>query len=307
MKLTLPSTLDRPRIAFFGIDCHLTHCVLKSLLEGGVDIAGMVLPGLPGIDRAVPVYSPKTTIPLMNSSAMHPGVVDTLDRHEIPAFRLGNLRSNDAVDAVLAFNASVLICACFPSIIPRALTDLFPGRAINIHPSLLPDKRGPDPLFWTLREGSGRSGVTIHELSPRFDAGAILSQRDHTYSDGTTEKQLETSLASVAAEMTLELLPALGRGDAQRVRQDDAAATHAPWPRTDDFRLDLSMSARAAFNFVRGIQGRAIPIRIEHQGVETMVVEAIRFADHPGHVENGATSLRFADGYLIARLQPRDD
>jgi methionyl-tRNA formyltransferase len=307
MKLTLPSTPDRPRIAFFGIDCHFTHYVLKGLLEGGASISGIVLPGPPGIDRAVPIYSLRTTIPLMNSAAMNPGVDDTLRQYHIPAFRLGNLRSEDAIHTLLSFNANVLVCACFPSIIPRALTNLFRGRAINIHPSLLPDKRGPDPLFWTFREGSGHSGVTIHELSPRFDAGAVLSQRTHIYSDGTMENELEASLASVATEMILELLPPLVRGNVRRVGQDNGDATYAPWPGTDDFRLDPSMCARAAFNFVRGIKGRGVPIRVEHQGIEMIVVEVIRLTTYPANVKFGATRLRFSDGYLIARLRPDDD
>ena len=307
MKLTLPSTPNSPRIALFGIDCHLTQCILNGLIKGGADIRGMVLPGPSGIDQPIPVYRPRTSIPLIHALAVNPGVVEILRDHHIPAFRLGNLRSKQALDTLKSFNANVLICACFPHIIPRALTGLYPGRAINIHPSLLPGKRGPDPLFWTFREGTGCSGVTIHELSPRFDAGAILAQRTHIYSNGTTENELEISLASVATEMTLELLSPLVLGDVKRSRQDDCAATCAPWPRTDDFRLELSMSAQAAFNFVRGIQGRAVPVRVEHQGVVTIVDEAIRFATHPVSVENGATPIRFADGYLIARLQPRDD
>lgn len=304
MKLTLPSTPDNPRIAFFGIDCHLTHCILNGLLKGGANIAGMVLPGPPGVELPVPVHNTRTTIPLMNSVATSPGVVDTLRQHHIPAFRLGNLRSQEAADTLLSFNANVLVCACFPYNIPRTLTDLFPGRAANIHPSFLPDKRGPDPLFWTFREGTGRSGVTIHELSPRFDAGAILSQLTHTYSDGTTEHELEKSLASLAVEMTLELIPQVVLGDVQPRQQYEPLATHAQWPQAADFRLNPTMSARAAFNFVRGIQGRGVPIPIEHQGVDVTVVEAIRFVTRPTSVENGAAALEFADGYLVARIQP---
>lgn len=267
----------------------------------------MVLPGPSGIDQPIPVYRPRTSIPLIHALAVNPSVVEILRDHHIPAFRLGNLRSKQALDTLKSFNANVLICACFPHIIPRALTGLYPGRAINIHPSLLPDKRGPDPLFWTFRDGRGRSGVTIHELSPHFDAGAIRSQQAHTYPDGTTENKLEESLASAATAMTLELLPSLIRGVAQGRQQNEETATYAPFPRSVDFRLESTMSARVAFNFVRGIQGRRVPISIEHQGAEMTVVDAIRFTTDPEEAEKGATPLEFSDGYLIARLRRDDD
>ncbi|CAN5680090.1 hypothetical protein BH24CHL1_BH24CHL1_10060 [soil metagenome] len=268
---------------------------------------GAVLPGPPGVEQAVPVYHSRRTIPLANSVTAVSNVVDTLRHHQIPAYRLGNLRSSEAVDTLHSFNANILVCACFPHIVPRTITNIFPKRAINIHPSLLPDKRGPDPLFWTFQEDTGRSGVTIHKLSPRFDAGSILIQRPHAYADGTTENDLEEKLASLAVVMTIELLPRLLLDDVQPHQQNDSLATWAPWPQAADFRLSPSMSSRRAFNFVRGIQGRGVPISVEHQGIKRTVTEAITFVTHPENIETGATALTFADGYLIVRLQPRDD
>lgn len=51
-------------------------------------------------------------------------------------------------------------------------------KGINFHPSLLPVGRGPWPLTSTILTEQEFSGVTIHKLTPEFDAGDILLQED---------------------------------------------------------------------------------------------------------------------------------
>lgn len=50
-------------------------------------------------------------------------------------------------------------------------------KGINFHPSLLPAGRGPWPITRTILNNQQRSGVTIHKLTPEFDAGDILLQQ----------------------------------------------------------------------------------------------------------------------------------
>lgn len=47
---------------------------------------------------------------------------------------------------------------------------------VNVHPSLLPALRGPDPCFRTIERGLMTGGVTIHSVEDGFDAGHILCQ-----------------------------------------------------------------------------------------------------------------------------------
>ena len=54
---------------------------------------------------------------------------------------------------------------------------LIPAQAcVNLHPSLLPALRGPDPAFRTLERGLETSGLTLHTVADGFDDGAILHQ-----------------------------------------------------------------------------------------------------------------------------------
>src|SRR2546428_13552194 len=48
---------------------------------------------------------------------------------------------------------------------------------LNIHPSLLPRHRGPEPIYWAIAQGDRETGITPHWAAERIDAGPILEQR----------------------------------------------------------------------------------------------------------------------------------
>jgi len=58
--------------------------------------------------------------------------------------------------------------------------------AINVHPSLLPALRGPDPIFRTLERGLTTSGLTIHRIADELDLGQILHQEEFAVPAGLT-------------------------------------------------------------------------------------------------------------------------
>lgn len=87
---------------------------------------------------------------------------------------------------------------------PRVLSSLAYG-GLNVHPSLLPDLRGPAPLQWTLLAGRKHTGVTLQTLHPAsFDRGVILAQTPRpglAVPDNATTASLLEELAPVGAKM----------------------------------------------------------------------------------------------------------
>jgi len=53
----------------------------------------------------------------------------------------------------------------------------FPKKAaVNLHPSLLPAYRGPNPWFWQYYDGVKTSGFTTYKMTEKMDSGDILCQ-----------------------------------------------------------------------------------------------------------------------------------
>jgi len=78
-------------------------------------------------------------------------------------------------------------------------------RGINIHPTLLPEGRGPWPLPRIIFKDLKKSGVTIHELSEEFDSGDILAQKSFNVMPDENLETLSCKSQMIAADLVSEL------------------------------------------------------------------------------------------------------
>jgi methionyl-tRNA formyltransferase len=113
-------------------------------------------------------------------------------------------------------------------IIRKSVIDLFPGRIINLHISLLPYNRGADPNLWSWIDGTP-AGVTIHHLDPGLDTGDVLLLKEI---DFFKESMGELTLANTYTRLQEEIMTLfcenwerLKRGEIEGVKQDDSKAT----------------------------------------------------------------------------------
>ncbi len=104
-------------------------------------------------------------------------------RLEVPCRLLDHRRqpSREALDAALieAFGAAavdLVVMAGWMRIVSPRLIAAFPGRLLNIHPSLLPSFRGLDAVGQALAAGVTLAGCTAHLVTEQVDAGRILVQ-----------------------------------------------------------------------------------------------------------------------------------
>jgi methionyl-tRNA formyltransferase len=72
---------------------------------------------------------------------------------------------------------NLIVAVSFGLFVPPRILNSAEYGGVNVHPSLLPEFRGPAPLHHTLLAGETHTGVTLQTLHPeRFDHGAILAQ-----------------------------------------------------------------------------------------------------------------------------------
>lgn len=269
-------------------------------MSASANLAGIILPGPPGISAPVRKSSPRPLLPMAGIPHQH-SIVDRL-----PAYKVGNLNTEETRELVRSLQPDVIVVACFPSRIPGSVVQISPLGGINIHPSLLPENRGPDPLFWAFRRGDGRFGVTIHRLSQRLDAGDIVDQRAFESWHGVSEADAERTLARHGAWMALRAIH--DRFVGYPVTSQDAdGATYETWPDADEYQIDTSRPAQVAFNFVLGVKQRGIPIRAVIDGEAATIVDADSFHWEMGPIRraDGLASIACNPGTLVVRVGDR--
>lgn len=95
--------------------------------------------------------------------------------------------SPERVEAFNALDVDLLVCAAYMYRIP--VEKLHVTYAVNVHPTLLPYGRGPNPLAYLTFEHPDVNGITLHEMTPELDRGPILLQEpfDRDENDGFDE------------------------------------------------------------------------------------------------------------------------
>ncbi len=306
MVPTVPPGVSKLRAIVFGLECQTTRIVLDELLSAGGAIAAVCLPGPSGPDLiASPVIRRPGEIPIAVSSGSPSSVTTLARKHDIAVWRTGNLKSPAVRRAIQELNPDVLVVACFDRLIPEGLYRSLPYGGLNLHPSLLPDMRGPDPLFWTFHAGKEITGATVHRLTGRFDAGPIVAQASLELEDGVTEDELDARLARLGGRLLVETLEDHLAGMATDRPQNESIASWVPHPDDEDWVIDKSWPARRAFNFVRGLAGRNHPIIVRSCEGMLRILDADRwqgFDELISDLGSDEVPIRFSDGVLIARV-----
>lgn len=165
----------------------------------------------------------------------------TLDRPQ----RLTDLRG-----AWSAFAPDLIVTAAYGRILPVWLLTMG-QRALNLHASLLPQWRGPNPIAWAIYNGDRETGVTLMEMAPGVDTGPIVAQRVIAIDDTSTCSSLTEQLAEAAQLLLMDSWNELLRLAA--IPQVDALATHAPKFGRDMARMDWTNPASVEARRIRSM------------------------------------------------------
>ena len=236
---------------------------------------------------------PAILLPASPAVAGQTGLLALARRHDRPVYTLGRLSAARALLDTL--QPDLIVTACFPRLLPRDWLDYPSTGCLNLHPSLLPAYRGPEPLFWQLRAGERQTGVTLHLLDEGVDAGPIVAQQAVELPPGAREATLERLLATAGGAL---LQTILRQGDLQRRAQDPAAASRQSFPGPAALEVPTTWAVVRAYNFIRGMR-RFGPFRLLADGGVICAADALRLAPEPGAADPGTRWVTFGDGALL--------
>src|SRR5690349_18834560 len=150
------------------------------------------------------------------------------------------------------------VVVAYGHILKPALLALPPRGMVNVHPSLLPELRGPAPVEWAILRGYEKTGVTIMQLDAGMDSGPVLHQLPHQIDPDVTGGELAAHLAEMGAQALIETLALLEQSDPPPapVPQDHARATLAPKLTRETARIDWTKDAHQIGCLIRGLDPR---------------------------------------------------
>lgn len=172
--------------------------------------------------------------------------------HDIEVFQPETLKDSAAQSRIEDAKADVIIVAAYGLIIPTNVLNMPRLGCYNIHASLLPRWRGAAPIQRSLLAGDKETGVTIMEVVPALDAGAMISKGVVSITELDTAQTLHDALAKTGADLMVKAMENLSKnGTLASTPQDDSLVTYAEKLQKSEATIDWNKSADAISKQVR--------------------------------------------------------
>lgn len=157
------------------------------------------------------------------------------------------------IERIAKLNPDYIFSFYYRNLLSEPLLATARQGAFNLHGSLLPAYRGRAPANWVLVNGETETGVTLHRMVKRADAGAIVAQEKVGIERTDTALTLHAKLREAATSLLRDTLPALLQGKITETAQDESKATVFGRRTPADGKLVWKKPAEELFNLVRAV------------------------------------------------------
>ncbi|EPN69671.1 bifunctional UDP-glucuronic acid decarboxylase/UDP-4-amino-4-deoxy-L-arabinose formyltransferase, partial [Pseudomonas syringae pv. actinidiae ICMP 19079] len=251
---------------------HDIGCVgLQALLDAGYDIAAVFTHADDPAEKT-----------------FFGSVAQLCARHDIPVHAPEDPNHPLWVERIGKLTPDFIFSFYYRQLLGEPLLTCAKKGALNLHGSLLPHYRGRAPANWVLVNGESETGVTLHQMVKRADAGPIVAQQRVSISATDTALTLHGKLREAASSLLCETLPLLAQGQLSGTPQDESKATYFGRRTPADGLIDWSLPAARLYDLIRAVTqpypGAFCPVGDNKLIVWSALVEPRNYHQAPGTV-----------------------
>ncbi|MCA9334519.1 methionyl-tRNA formyltransferase [Candidatus Saccharibacteria bacterium] len=256
------------KVVFFGNERLVSGLnktaapILTGLIDGGYDV--------------VAVVSHHTLAKSRNDRGLEVGEI--AKKHNIPL--LLPAKPSEITTQLKELQADVAVLVAYGRIISQEVINIFPHGIINIHPSLLPNYRGPTPIEAALLNGDPQTGVSIMQLTAGMDEGPVYAQESFSLTGSEDKFDLYEKITDITTPLFFDVFPKIVDGSLQPTPQDNNAATYCKLIEKKDSYIDWEKPAVELEREVRAYLGWP-QSRTRLGGIEVIITKA--------HIQSGVT------------------
>jgi methionyl-tRNA formyltransferase len=154
-------------------------------------------------------------------------------------------------DAIDSFLPHMIISAGYDRIVPADVLARVP-RSLNVHFGMLPKYRGSYSIPWAILNNEKEIGVTLHEMAPSIDGGAIIRQERFFNEPSLSCREIYDRAVEIGTGLVTWLIDQTLRGDPPAgIPQDETMATYYTPNYPGDFRIPWRQTATFVANYIR--------------------------------------------------------
>ena len=220
--------------------------MLTNLIAGCMD-AGCNIVGVFRYDKVRYPLIDRILIDIFNPSKEY----NYIKSHKLYEIKARKANSAEFKKEILKLNADIILVGSWGEKLKKNIINLPKLATINVHPSLLPKYRGPNPYLQAIKHLEKESGVTFHLMDTNYDTGSILLQKSVKIEPSDTGAELRHKIALASRGGVCELITELDREIIIPVNQDESKSSYFEQISEDEVMLDFSKSAEEVSAHIR--------------------------------------------------------
>ena len=181
-----------------------------------------------------------------------PPVKVCAEQHGIKVYQPNTLKDGEAEKILKEIAPDVIVVVAYGKILPKSILSIPKFGCVNGHASLLPQYRGASPIQWCIVCGEKKTGVTTMLMDEGMDTGDILETVTVDIGEEETAEELFERLSSISAELMVNTIEKLEKGEITPLKQDESNASYAPIIKKEMALIDFSKTAEEIHNAIRG-------------------------------------------------------
>ena len=149
----------------------------------------------------------------------------------------------------------LIVSAINPLLIPKSILSKVNLTAINCHHALLPFHPGRNAEAWAIFEQDSHAGITWHFMSPKVDAGNIITQKQIELNESITSIRLLKILSKLAEKAFLEIIEDILKKQFKGIKQDlnKRGKLHYSWEVPNYGIINLRWGGKKISAFLRAM------------------------------------------------------
>ena len=226
------------KLVFMGTPDYAVN-TLEALIAAGYNIAAVFAQPDKPVGRKHIITAPPVKV--------------CAENHGITVYQPNTLRDGKAEEILKEIAPDAIVVVAYGKILPKEILSIPKYGCVNGHASLLPKYRGASPIQWCIVCGETETGVTAMKMDEGMDTGDILKTAKTEIGVEETAEELFERLSGITAELLVNTLADLEKGNITPKKQDEEKASYAPIIKKEMAQLDfINMTAKEIHNAVRG-------------------------------------------------------
>ena len=177
------------------------------------------------------------------------------EQHNIKVYQPKLIRKDEKLIKLLKeLKPDAFIMVAFGQILSQEILDIPRIGTINLHSSLLPKYRGPNPIQWAIINGEKTTGITTMLSDAGVDTGPMLLKEEIPITNDMDTIELCNQIANKGPIMLYESLIGLNNNTLTPAPQPEEGVSYAPKLTKEDGKIDWSRTSQEIHNQVRGMK-----------------------------------------------------